>query len=80
MGQSSGWKDLEQNYVSRMILNVDASVFVQSPALAFVGFEWVRETLLDHTCVRHVLGIYLVQIVFLDCSSRGAGRCGLGAP
>jgi hypothetical protein len=25
-----------------MILNVDASVLVLLPALAFVGFEWVR--------------------------------------
>jgi hypothetical protein len=35
-----------------MILNVDASVLVLRPALAFVGFEWVRARLLDHACVR----------------------------
>src|ERR1700733_14672465 len=28
--------------VSRTILNADASVLVLLPALAFVGFEWVR--------------------------------------
>src|ERR1700729_3178905 len=52
--------------VSRTILNADASALVLLPALAFVGLDWVRMRLLDHTCVRRVEGIYLVQIVFLN--------------
>ena len=54
--------------VLRMIDNVDASVLVDLPVLALVGFEWVRIGFLDHTRVRRVQRIHFVEIVFLDCS------------
>src|SRR5580658_3912254 len=49
-----------------MIVNVQASVLVQLPALAFVGFEWVRIGLLDYKRVRRVQRIHFVEVVGLD--------------
>jgi hypothetical protein len=55
------------HYVLGMIVDVKASVFVHLPALPFVGFEWVRIGFLNHTRVRRVQRIHLVEIVCLDC-------------